>query len=92
MRESKIEKAVCDYAESKGFIRRKFTSPGRRDVPDDIFFGDNRLCFLIEFKATGQHPRPGQVREIALLRSKGHLVFVVDSVDYGKGVIDGFIM
>ncbi len=91
MRESKIESEVCKYAESKGFLVYKFVSPGRRGVPDRLFVDCSGRTFYIEFKQGKGRLSPMQVREIVLLRDNGAMVFVVDNVDYGKGVIDGFV-
>ena len=91
MKESKVEKEVCDYAAARGFLVYKFVSPGRRGVPDRILIDCHGRPFFIEFKKAGEKPRPDQVREIKAIRANGGLVFVVDNIDYGKGVIDGFI-
>ena len=91
MRESIIEKRVCQYAEDNGFITYKFVSPGRAHVPDRIFIDTTGRIFFIEFKATGEEPRPAQVREIERMMRNKAMVFVVDDIDYGKGIINGFI-
>lgn len=91
LRESRIEEAVCKYARDKGFLAYKFTSPQRAAVPDRLFIGKGRVFFM-EMKATGQKPTPAQEREHARLRAAGVFVFVVDDVDFGKGVIDGMLM
>ena len=67
--EAKIEDASCRAAIARGWMVMKFTSPGRRSVPDRIFFRDGR-CVLIEFKAPKEPLTSGQKREIARLRSK----------------------
>lgn len=88
MRESYIESKVCEYARKKGWLTRKYTSPGHAGVPDRIFFNwDGRILF-IEFKAPGEKPRPLQEREHARLRERGFLVFVVDDIDEGKRLVD----
>lgn len=86
--EAKIEAAVCKYAEKSGLLQRKFKSPGRRNVPDRVFFQTPGVCFFIEFKAPGEQPRPGQVREANKLKEKGFDVHFVDSVKIGKAIID----
>ena len=91
MRESKIEKEVCKYAESKGFLVYKFVSPGRTGVPDRICVDNVGRTFYVEFKQGDGRLSPMQVREIKRLRDNGAMVFVVNNVDYGKGVIDGFV-
>jgi len=83
VRESKIEKAVNEYADLLGVLHRKFKSPNKRDVPDRIYFPHCAPAFLIEFKKAGAVPRPGQEREIARLRARGHQVAVIDNIDDG---------
>ena len=91
MRESKIEKKVTEFAEEHGMLHYKFTSPGHRFVPDHLYSTEKGTIFFIEFKQLGKKPGPGQTREIARMRDKNIMVFVVDNIDYGKGVIRGFI-
>jgi len=71
-------------------MARKFTSPGHRGVPDHIYFGDDGFMFMIEFKKPGGRLSPAQIREIEALQRRGHLVFLVDNFEFGKGIIDGF--
>ncbi len=84
MLEKDIEKAVCDYAKSKGVIAYKFTSPNRKSVPDRLFCGYHGHHWFIEFKAPGKKPTPKQWREIERLRKLGHIVYVVDNIEWGK--------
>lgn len=87
MQENKIERAVSRYASKLGFYERKFSTPGRRSAPDRIF-ALNGNVFWIEFKATGQKPTPLQLHEHELMRRKGLTVYVVDSVEEGKRLLD----
>ena len=88
MLESKIEKAVCDYAKEKGFLVYKFTSPNRAAVPDRLLVYPTGKVIFIEFKASGKKPTPAQEREHQRLRGHNVEVFVVDSALAGKFVID----
>ena len=88
MRESVIEKAVCDYVKTKAGIAYKFTSPQRRSVPDRIVILPYGNIFFIEFKATGEKPTMGQQREHDRLRALGQRVYIVDDIEEGKYVID----
>ena len=88
MLEKQIEKAVCDYAKSKGILCYKFVSPGHAGVPDRMFVLPGGIVFFIEFKRLGGVPTPLQMREIERLRSQGVSVFVVDNVIDGKWRID----
>lgn len=90
MLERDIEKAVKRYAESKGWLTRKWTSPGHAFVPDQIFIrGDGKVIF-VEFKAQGKKPTAGQLREHDRLRAQGCLVYVIDSVEAGKALVDHY--
>lgn len=86
MRESLIEKKVCDFAKSLGLEVYKFTSPSRAAVPDRLFICKGRHVF-IEFKATGKKVTPAQDREHKRLRAAGATVYVVDSVTEGERII-----
>jgi hypothetical protein len=88
MLEKKIEQAVKRYAESKGWITRKWTSPGHIFVPDQIFINQWGRVIFIEFKREGGKCTEGQLREHDKLRTQGCTVFVVDSVQQGKEVVD----
>jgi hypothetical protein len=88
MLEKHIEAAVCRYAESKGFVQYKFSSPAHLGVPDRIFFGDLNCVFLIEFKRQGGKLTPAQEREAQRLKALAHRVYLVDDVEFGKEVID----
>lgn len=91
MRESEIEKRVTKFAEDHGMLHYKFTSPQHAGVPDHLYVTRKGTVFFIEFKKLGEKPRPNQLREIKKLQDNGALVFIVDNIDYGKGVIGGFI-
>jgi len=91
MLERDIEKKVKDYARSKGWLAYKFTSPGHTFVPDGILISPLGNVVFVEFKQLGKKPTPGQQREHERLRAQGVSVFVVDSFDVGKGVVDAFL-
>ena len=86
--ERAIEKAVCLHATRQDFAPYKFTSPGRRSVPDRVFFGREGSMFFIEFKRKGAKPTVLQLREHEKLKARGFRVYVCDSVDDGKLIID----
>ena len=88
MLEKEIEAAVKRYAESCGWLTRKWTSPNHAFVPDQIFIAPGGRVIFIEFKRTGAKPTAGQEREHSRLRQQGCLVYVVDSVEQGKQIID----
>lgn len=88
MLEKDIEAKVCKYAADKGMLVYKFTSPNRAAVPDRLFITPDGRVWFCEFKREGQKPTAPQEREHARLRGHNVPVFVVDSVDQGKMVID----
>lgn len=99
MLERDIEKRVKAYAESRGWLTRKWTSPGHAFVPDQIFLNyvppEHRLLIakyirFVEMKREGAKPTAGQQREHTRLREQGFAVDVIDSVDLGKEMINDY--
>lgn len=80
-----VEQPASKWAKTQGIVARKFTSPGRRGVPDDLYFKDGKCC-LIEFKKPGKTKLdPLQVEEIRILREDGGMtVFVCDHLQAAK--------
>ena len=72
MRESVIERKVCEFAEKQlDCLVRKFVSPGNRGVPDRMFVFPHGTVAFIEFKAPGKKPTALQLREIDFLGERG---------------------
>ena len=90
MLEKVIESKVNAYAQSKGFLTYKFTSPARRAVPDRIYISPKGTVIFVEFKREGQKPTPQQEREHLRLRLQNVYVFVIDNVETGKAMVDAF--
>jgi len=88
MLEKEIEAAVGRYARDRGFLNYKFTSPNRSFVPDRIFIAKGGKMLFVEFKAPGKKPTVMQAREHDRLREQGCRIYVIDSVDDGKAMID----
>lgn len=88
MLEKEIERKVCDYAKSKGWLTYKFTSPSRRSVPDRLFISPGGKIIFIEFKRLTGKVTPGQEREHFVLRGHGQAVYVINNVSIGKLLID----
>lgn len=87
--ESKIEKDVCKYAQSKGCYVRKFT--GRAGVPDHYFLTPNGFSFFLEFKRPGEKPTPLQDREIREIRKRKGAATWIDNVEDGKKLVDHYL-
>jgi Holliday junction resolvase len=88
MLERDIERKVGLYAQERGWLTMKFTSPGRRSVPDRIYISPRGQVVFIEFKMAGKKPTPLQEREHERLRKLKQIVLVVDNVETGKRIID----
>lgn len=88
--EATIEKAVCEYAKSKGWLVYKFTSPGHLGVPDRLFILPGGKVIFIEFKAPGKEPTPAQDREIRRIQTQGCHVWVCSDIEKGKAIVDAY--
>lgn len=81
MRESVIEKHLCDGVKALGSTAYKFKSPNRSNVPDRIIPWRGGVLDLVELKATGESPTDAQLREHDRWRRMGFSVFVFDSLE-----------
>lgn len=79
-REKDIEKKGNDYAKSRGWLVRKFVSPGNNGVPDRLYFREGK-CVLVEWKAERGKTSKAQDMQINALRKAGMEVYVCDSAD-----------
>ncbi len=82
-REGEVEAYLRKETRRHGGEYRKWVSPGRRGVPDDILIlpcCDPHVQF-VEAKAPGGVPKPHQVREHKRLRKAGAVVHVLDTVE-----------
>jgi hypothetical protein len=71
-----------------GGLTRKFVSPGRRGVPDQLaIFRPFGKIYFVELKADGKAPGDDQLREHKRLRAMGCNVWVC----IGKSDVDRFI-
>lgn len=86
--EERIETKVCEYAEARGLQHRKLAWVGRKDAPDRLYWGPGVRPFMVEFKAPGEEPRPGQARELASLAAAGMHAYACDDIERGKQIID----
>lgn len=86
--EKDIENAVCRYAATLDIKGEKFTSPGRRSVPDRMFSCTNGFVFFIEFKAPGKKATRKQRLDHEDRQRRGFHVFVVDDIAQGRKIVD----
>lgn len=81
IRESTVENNLVKKVKAAGGTAYKFTSPGRRAVPDRLVLLPGGRLVFVECKAPGETARPDQVREHNRLRALGFKVVVLDSKD-----------
>lgn len=94
MKESAIEKEIRLYAESRGCLFKKFTSPGWVKVPDRIILLPDwcavKVAFM-EVKKPGGDIHPKQIRVCNELQARGIPSCIIDNVESGKGFIDAIL-
>lgn len=81
MLESKIEAALIRRVKALGGLCEKFTSPGRRSVPDRIVTLPGGRVIFVELKAPGKVPTENQKRDHDRRRMMGCDVRVIDSLE-----------
>lgn len=89
--EKTIEKDVKTYAKERGVLARKYVSIAFPSVPDGIFFFDNGVSILIEFKRPGNQLSLKQAKEIYRLVKRGHLVYVINNTATGMAIIEWYV-
>lgn len=80
MLERDIEKALVKRVGDLGGLCEKFTSPGKRNVPDRIVTLYNKIIF-VECKRPGEKPRKAQLRDHEKRRELGCDVRIIDSME-----------
>lgn len=81
MLERDIEKAFVKRVKSLGGIAEKFTSPGRRSVPDRLVTLPGGKIIFVELKAPGKVPTDNQLRDHEKRRDMGCDVRVINSIE-----------
>ena len=86
----RLERHVVAHAKRLRLEVYKFTSPGRRGVPDRMFINKRgRVCF-IELKAHGKKPDPMQEREMKILMKRDVLAIWSSDIDECKEFLNDF--
>lgn len=93
MREKLIEDDGVDYAERRGWLAYKWTSPGRGGILDRLHFKKDGgagvgVAFAIEYKATGEKATPRQRAEALRLKLAGVPCRCCDNVQAARAFID----
>jgi hypothetical protein len=81
MLEKDIENALVRRVKTLGGTCEKFTSPGRKYVPDRIVTLPGGRVVFVELKAPGKKPTELQGRDHARRRALGCDVRIIDSKD-----------
>lgn len=89
IRESKLETDIWEYAEATGWWAAKFTSPGKRAVPDRLFIRKGVHLFG-EIKRPGEEPTRQQELRHKKMRAHGAIVRLWDNFDDAKSDLDFF--
>jgi len=80
MLEKTIEAALVKRVKELGGTCEKFTSPGRRSVPDRLVtLPEGRIVF-VECKAPGKKPTELQLKDHERRRNLGCKVVIIDSM------------
>ena len=91
MMERTIENAVLAYAKRKyDLLIVKMNLQGRRSWPDRMFMPPGGKPVFIEFKRPGEKPTALQAHTHVKLANLGYVVYVIDSIEAGKTIVDHF--
>ena len=74
--EKQIERSVCDYAKSIGFLVYKFTSPERAAVPDRMFITPKGRCSSLSSSVRAPRSRRHRLGNTSACGPRGVTVFV----------------
>lgn len=87
MDEGRLERRFKNEVGKRGGRALKFVSPGWAGAPDRLVLLPGGKAVFVEMKATGEVPRPLQVKRAEELRALGFPAFFLDSI----AAIDAFI-
>lgn len=79
--EKDVEAALVRRVKALGGLCEKFTSPGRRSVPDRIITMPNGQIIFVELKAPNKKPTDAQLKDHERRRALGCDVRVIDNKD-----------
>ena len=91
MRERVIEQCLVKAVKARGGMCPKFTSPGMDGMPDRLILLPVGKIAFAELKATGKKPRPLQIARHKALMNLGFRVFIIDSAEQIKTILDEMI-
>lgn len=79
--ESALESRLVREVKNIGGVAAKWVSPGNSGVPDRIVILPNGMTVYVEMKAPGKPLQPLQVYWAKKLKSLGHQVYKLDSLE-----------
>jgi len=77
--ERDVEQALCRRVKALGGTCEKFTSPGRRSVPDRLITLPGGQIVFVELKAPGKRPTAKQAKDHKARRAISCDVRVIDN-------------
>lgn len=77
--EKDVEQTLVRRVKALGGLCEKFTSPGRRSVPDRIVTMPGGRIIFVELKRPGQKPTEAQLKDHERRRALGCDVRVIDN-------------
>jgi len=83
--ERDVERALIARVKRLGGMCEKFTSPGRRSVPDRLITLPGGVVIFVEVKRPGAKPTALQKRDHQRRRDMGCDVRVIDSIETAQG-------
>lgn len=79
--EKDVEAALVRRVKALGGLCEKFTSPGRRSVPDRLVTMPDGHIIFVELKRPGGKPTEAQLKDHAKRRELGCDVRVIDNME-----------
>lgn len=90
-KEREIERFFTAECKRKNGLAVKLVSPSMAGLPDRIVLLPGGRVFFAELKAPGKRPRPLQAAVHNILRQMGFRVYVIDSRDTAREVVQNEI-
>lgn len=81
MLEKDVENALVRRVKALGGLCEKFTSPGRRSVPDRLITMPDGKIIFVELKRPGSKPTEAQLKDHERRRAMGCDVRVIDNME-----------
>ncbi len=88
MLEKEIEKKLVVETKKMHGLALKFISPSFAGIPDRLVLLPKGKIGFVEVKRKGEEPRALQLSRHKLLRKLGFKVFVLDSIDQIKEILN----